>query len=315
MTIADLRQIGNSEICVNGLNSQAADGEGTLSILLLRSTFLAWFLVAASSLPICAGPRSDVFTPVASINLCTDQLLLAIADRERIIGVSMLATDSRISFLASKARGLPSIRGNAEELLNIKAKLVLAGAYDRRLTRRILRRRNIDFLTINTWQTLADGYRQIRFAASRLGYPERGERIITAIGESLQGLLSMARSRKTQTTFAVIQRRGYVLRSGVVVELLEAAGLRNVSRRLSTGASGVASLEEIVRSRPDLLVVEQTADHTEDQGTAKLAHPALIRLYPPGRRLVIPPRLAICAGPSTVHLIRYIGRALRNLTL
>ncbi len=288
-----------------------ANGEEKLNITSLRSIFLTWFLVATSAFPVYAGPRSGVSTTVASVNLCTDQLLLAIADRERIVGVSVLATDKRISFLASKARGLPSIRGNAEELLNIKAELVLAGTYDRRFTREILRRRNIGFLTINTWQSLADGYRQIRLAASRLGYPERGEWIINAITESLQVLMSMARARKNQTTFVVIQRRGYVLRSGVVVELLEAAGLRNVSRGLNTGTSGVASLEEIVRKRPDLLVVEQTADHPEDQGTAKLVHPALIKLYPPKRRLVIPPRLAICAGPSTVHLIRYIARALR----
>ena len=249
---------------------------------------------------------------IASINLCTDQLLLALVDRSQIAGVSAMATDPSLSFLAKPAQGLEKVRGNAEELLNLKAALVLTGSYDKRLARQMLKRRKIKFLTIRPWQNLADGRSQIRMVAARLGAADRGRQLLRGIAKARDKLVTLARPDSKGRTFIVLQRRGYILRQGVVVELLELAGMRNHSARIRSGASGIASLEEIVFLKPDYLVVESTGTTPEDQGTAKLVHPALSRLYPPARRLVIPARLAICAGPSTPHLINHIASEIRR---
>ncbi|MCR4281577.1 MAG: ABC transporter substrate-binding protein, partial [Bauldia sp.] len=51
-------------------------------------------------------------------------------------------------------------------------------------------------------------------------------------------------------------------------------------------------------STTDIIVVPYENRRAEDQGSALLAHPALARLYPPERRIVLPERLTVCGGSS-----------------
>ncbi|MGB0498119.1 MAG: ABC transporter substrate-binding protein, partial [Rubricella sp.] len=66
---------------------------------------------------------------VVSINLCTDILVLQLADPGQIAALTFLATDPRSSILAEEAAGFPLIRGRAEEVFALDPDLVLAGAF------------------------------------------------------------------------------------------------------------------------------------------------------------------------------------------
>lgn len=75
---------------------------------------------------------------IVSANLCADQLVLSLADRDQIVSLSPFAADKEISFLAAQAAGLPRNTGAAEELIRLSADLVVLGRYDNRLTRDFL---------------------------------------------------------------------------------------------------------------------------------------------------------------------------------
>ena len=68
-----------------------------------------------------------------------------------------------------------------------------------------------------------------------------------------------------------------------------------------------ATLEAIVATRPDIILVSEGSLFAEDQGRAMLLHPALEQLYPPDKRIVLPERLTVCGGPM-------LGDALDRLT-
>jgi iron complex transport system substrate-binding protein len=68
-------------------------------------------------------------------------------------------------------------------------------------------------------------------------------------------------------------------------------------------AGGFVPLEKLIDMRPDYLVVSEALSIAEDQGQALLLHPAITRLYPLEKRLIIPDVLSICAGASTPALI------------
>jgi iron complex transport system substrate-binding protein len=74
---------------------------------------------------------------VASINLCTDQLLLSIAAPEQILSLSWLSADPEESMLAAAAGRYPLNYGTAEELLRIGAEVVIAGAETSPFTRQL----------------------------------------------------------------------------------------------------------------------------------------------------------------------------------
>src|SRR5687768_16724460 len=54
---------------------------------------------------------------VVSLNLCADQLLLALADRDQILSLSPLVRDASISYLRANGAGLPVNAGKAEAVL------------------------------------------------------------------------------------------------------------------------------------------------------------------------------------------------------
>lgn len=275
-----------------------------MSCRVWRAFLLSWVTLAAACPQIAnATPRR-----IVSINLCADQLLLALASRDQIAGVSPLAADPDNSYLGSRAKTIPSVRGNAESLLRLNADLVLLGSYDRPHALAMLERRNIAFLVIKPWTSLDQGRAQINRVAATLGRAENARTLQAAIDAEAGKLAALAKSSEGRASVLILQRRGFVDRHSLVAQLIQMAGLRFPDTDRPAFGGGTASLEEIIRWRPDFLVVDTLNDRPSDRGEAKLIHPALLRLYPPERRLLVPAKLSVCGGPSTPALIAALRR-------
>ena len=92
-------------------------------------------------LMLCAGAANAADRPrVASINTCTDQLLLALADPEQILGLSPYSRDAARSWAAEAAKRYPKLSGEAEDVLILKPDIVVAGRFTKRATRELLKR-------------------------------------------------------------------------------------------------------------------------------------------------------------------------------
>jgi iron complex transport system substrate-binding protein len=74
----------------------------------------------------------------ASINLCTDQLLMTLVDPGQILGLSPYARNSARSWEVAKASQFPRLSGEAEDVLVQKPDIVVAGRYTKRATRELL---------------------------------------------------------------------------------------------------------------------------------------------------------------------------------
>lgn len=70
--------------------------------------------LAATSSAWAEEPAGDVPRRVVSMNLCTDQLALALADPSQIVSVSHFATDPSMSVHWKQAEDLPVNYGRAE---------------------------------------------------------------------------------------------------------------------------------------------------------------------------------------------------------
>src|SRR5262245_2374330 len=80
------------------------DGRGRMKL----AAFLAFLFFAA---PALAG--APALPRVASLSVCADQYLLALADPSQIAGLSVDATDPALSFYAAKAGAFPRLRQQA----------------------------------------------------------------------------------------------------------------------------------------------------------------------------------------------------------
>ena len=252
-------------------------------------------LVAMMGLALSGGAASAASLPrLVSMNVCTDQLVLTLADPEQILGLSRFSRDGWQSKAGDLSR-YPVLSGGAEDVLLIRPDIVVASAFDKRSTRELLKAKGLRLAELTVPRTLDEARQQIREAGDIVGHPERAAAEIAR----LDAALARSRGAVSERHYRVLplSRRGWVAGSDSFVgSLLGETGLRSAAGDLGFAFGGFASLEAIVNLRPDFIVVAQAGDRARDDGQAFLLHPALERFYPPEKRIVIPERMTECGG-------------------
>lgn len=246
---------------------------------------------------------------MVSMNVCTDQLLLTLADPAQIVGLSRFSHDK---WLADDARRYPTLSGGAEDVLVLKPDVVVASLFDKRSTRELLKAKGLHLAELAVPRNLDEVKAQIRELGDIAGHPDRAAQQIAR----LDAALARARQTVADKHYRVLplSRRGWVAGSdSFVSSFLTETGLFNSAGELGFAFGGFASLEAIVNLRPDLLLVSQADDFARDDGQAFLLHPALQRFYPPARRIVIPERLTECGGVMLAEALEVLVAELKRV--
>lgn len=266
------------------------------------------FAIVAQALtvPALAAPALGQDRPnrVLSLNMCTDQLVLALADPGQIVGLSRFAGDVRLSFAASQAAPYPQLPAAAEAVIALEPDLVVAGRFTDAATKQMLTRFGYRLEEVAFVRSLDEARTVIADMAILLGHPERGAELIAQIDRALDD----ARAAPSLTAL-IVQRRGYATGTASLTgDILAHLGIQLASEAMVGARGGFADLETIIRAQPDLLILASLDADVEDQGSALLAHPALSERYPESRRMALPERLTLCAGPSLIEAIEHIAR-------
>ena len=270
------------------------------TIISVIATLLMFLVQGASA---SEAPRR-----IVSINMCADQLLLALADPDQIAALSPYAANPTMSFMAAEAAKFRHDAGQAETVVALHPDLVLAGSFNDPATLGMLTRLGYRIAHIDDANSIDELIAQIREVAAITGHPERGAALIDRIDAARQAAAAAAQGRPHPTA-VVYQRRGYVTGGDTLTgELLSIAGFTNDGGRLAGKFGGFVPLEKMVMDHPDAIVVTSPDPRAVDQGTALLSHPVLTTLYPPSRRIVMPERLTVCGGPSLPAALTRITR-------
>jgi iron complex transport system substrate-binding protein len=237
---------------------------------------------------------------IVSLDVCTDQLLIALGDRAQIAAVTRLAGDPRLSAVAAEAQGLPAIRGSAEEVLGYDPDLVLAGPYGVTPTVRLLQRLHRNVVIVPLAQDLAGVRRAMREVASTIGAEARGAAMVAEFDARLERI-PLAGPRPTAAVYGI---GGVISAPGSLVDAaLAAAGYRNMAAAYRLTRSGSAPLETVFTNPPDLLVVARGEGAYRTPAADNLRHPAL-RMLRSGRPvLALPSRLWLCGTPQIADAV------------
>jgi iron complex transport system substrate-binding protein len=259
--------------------------------------FLCW--LASFGLPAKAEAPPQ---RIISLNLCTDQLLLDLAPG-RIIGLSPYA---------GKGHSAPALSGTAEEAMVMKPDLVVSGRFMKRATADFIRRQGIALEEFDFIRSVAEARRQIARFGEIVGAPDKARQRIAEIDAAL-GLLR-AQAGKARLSVLPYARRGWASGADSLMgDMLREAGLANAAIDLGLKAGGFVRLEKLVALRPDALLMAEGDETAQDQGQAMLLHPAIARLYPPERRILISERLTNCGGPALAATLRKLAGELERL--
>lgn len=272
-----------------------------------RTVLTQLCVVALTALPVdvsaAAAPRR-----VVSLNLCTDELLLRLADPARVASVTWLARDPRGSNVADLAARVAVNHGLAEEVVPQRPDLVLAGAYTTPTATALVRRQNIPVRMLPIPVSLDEARAQVRDVAALLGEAGRGEAIVADMDRRLAALPS-APSRPVRAL--VLNPAGFTIGAGSLVDdIMARAGLDNLAAK--PGAPSFVPLEYVVASAPELLIVNAERDGPPSLATDLLKHPVLSRLRGT-RTIVMPSRLWTCGGPAAVEAVERLAAVAHEL--
>ena len=147
-----------------------------------------WTGLLALSLALIPGLAAAALPRAASLTLCADQYLLGLAAPEQIVAVSADARDPRQSLFAAEATAYPAHRGSSEELIALRAEVVLTDRWMPLQTAARLDRLGVRVVSIplpNSWDDIANTTRSI---AAALGRPQQGEARIAEMQARLAAL-------------------------------------------------------------------------------------------------------------------------------
>lgn len=266
---------------------------------------LCSLLVPALPAPARAAKR------IVSLNLCTDQLALMLADRAEIVGLSSLVQDCSGSVLCQKAQDVPVLSSTAENVIGAHPDVVLAGQFTARVAVKAAREVGAKVLTLPPASSLVDIPVQIMQVAQAVGHPERGQQMVDAFLKRL-ALLSISLQAEDPVA-AVYEANGFVAGAGSLPDdVLAHAGLRNLSTVAGITAAGRVPLETLLAQQPDLLVRDRSGQGYS-LAQAMLDNPVLKRFFSGKHVVDIPASLWLCGLPQTLDAVALLRHARNNL--
>jgi iron complex transport system substrate-binding protein len=255
-----------------------------------------------------AAAHAAPLPSVASINLCADQLVLTLAEPEQILTVSWLAADPEESMLAAQAARYPLNYGSAEELLRFHPDVVIAGAYTNAFTRALLARLGYRVVELEPESSIADIESNLRRVAREIGREARGEALAAQLRAREERI---AAARPAHAPAAVVVRPGgfTVGEHSLADDLMKLAGVRNVAAEQGLDRWGSLSMETLLRSRPELIVLTGYRASQPSLANATLAHPALQRVREAGRTAWVPATYWACGLPESLESAALLEQA------
>ncbi|WP_198243193.1 ABC transporter substrate-binding protein [methane-oxidizing endosymbiont of Gigantopelta aegis] len=247
--------------------------------------------------PAAASPKRFV-----SMNLCTDQLLMLLADKEEIVSVSYLAARKDLSVMTTRAQRFYLNHGQAEEIMRLKPDLVLAGVFSTRTTVFMLKKLGYRVEVLPVASHFSTIRANIRKVASLVGHPQRGEQLIAQFDERLE---SLKNKRPAIPAMAVFYREnGYTTGKNTLANaILKQAGFSNLAAQLGISGSGHLSLEELLMHPVDVLIKGRRRSPDGSVAAAALLHPAYRHYAAQRKNISINDALWICGTPFVLDAV------------
>jgi iron complex transport system substrate-binding protein len=279
------------------------------------------FGIIVLALALAAPITSDAAKPqrIASLNVCTDQLVIALAERSRIATVTFLAPNPDTSFYYREAKGLPINRGAAEEVLALKPDLIVAGTYTTPATTALLKKLGHRVELFDPDDSLKRMRKNIRRMALLLGESEKAEQLISNMDRRLAAVVQAG--MKQQPVAVIFRANGFTMgKHSLINDILTLAGFRHLSAEMAMDQAGFLPLEKMIAADPALIIFGQYKPNHPSIAHQLLEHPALKSLLASragGKSrdsIIIPSNLWNCGGPFIAEAVEMLARKHKTLS-
>ncbi|WDI32426.1 ABC transporter substrate-binding protein [Hyphococcus flavus] len=257
-------------------------------------------IVAALVSSAAASPR------VISLDYCSDQYVLKLADKEQIIAVSRGA-DKDYSYMRDEAKNHKRIRPSPEEVLILEPDLVIrqwgggVGATE------TLSQFGAKVVSLGYPEDFGGVKANIRMVASALDQVDRGEQLI----DEMQSRLDAVKSNTTDQKRALYVTPGGVTAGAhtMIDAILTAAGLINIAAADGEIYWPPLPAESLLLNPPAVIVTGFFLSRDQDINYWSAArHPAIEQQFEKTPTIHLPPDVISCAAWFAVDAVEQIAQ-------
>lgn len=241
---------------------------------------------------------------IVSIDYCADQMLLGLVPRDQIRAVSFEA-DSDTSFSAPRARGLPRLRPQLEDIVRLRPTVVVRSYGGSARLDRQLAAAGIRVVQLGYAGTLADARGEVLRVGAALDAGPRAGQLIAGFDAEL----ATARRQPARGGTALYITPGDVTTGpgSLVAEVIGAAGFTPYRRAPGWGTLPV---EDMVRRPPDVVfrAFFDSARYRQDHWSAS-RHPVVAEATRHARDVEVPGGWLSCGNWLTGHAVARLAKA------
>ncbi len=195
---------------------------------------------------------------IASIVLGTDELLLGLVDKSRIVGISgQKGTSKSVSLAAKNADKFEKMDFNIEQVLKVKPDLVIGPSWKKELASKI-KEAKINYYGYKTPNTIEGQKKVIMDFATVLGEKKKGEAIIADWNKRIDAIKVKAKTIKEEDKVTVLpyNMHGSTSAKGKIVdEIIYLVGAKNAATEIGLEKSAKINKEKIIEINPDVILM------------------------------------------------------------
>lgn len=253
---------------------------------------------------------ADAPRRVVSINLCTDQLAMMLADEGQLLSVSRIALDRQVSPMAEEASRYTINHGQAEEVFMLGPDLVLAGEYTPRHTVEMLESLGIPVVIFDITSSIAG----VRDQIAKMGTALHREAAAQALTAEFDARWRALREEDGARPSALLYyANGYTSGEQTLAnEILELAGFSNAAVAAGYNWGQKMPLEVVALSNPDL-VITTTPYPGGSRAEDVMAHPVVEALRDSRATTAVTDHDWVCGTPFVLRAAEELAAVRREL--
>lgn len=262
-------------------------------------------LVLSVVLSLVTAPALARPLRVVSLNLCSDQLLMALADRDQIASLSFFAADPRFSLITDQIEGLPLNHGLAEEVLALRPDLVITGNYTARYAVQHIKALNIPIVELAPAQDFVQIAARLLTVGQAIGHTGRAQALVTRMQARLEEI-DRINVQQPLRVLSFASGGATIGSPSLFNAVVTRAGHSNLpATELGMGSWGQIGLEGIIQLQPDFVLLEGLQQEHNSLTRNLMQHRAIRKLLATDKMRLAPVdgRLWSCGGPHTVEAV------------
>ncbi len=222
--------------------------------------------------------RADDLPRFVSVNLCTDQMLMLLAEPEEIASISFLAIDPQVSAMSEKAQDFTLNHGQLEEIVQARPDLVLAHEWTSPILLAGLERFGIAYAQFSTPKNMDEIPAFITAFGQAIGREAKAAELVEDYSIELADIEARNAGADADLSLLTFGPNGWVNGTGNIAgEAMRMAGFDYLAEDYGLEFGGMMPLELLVTAEPDVIVTSSLYPGNS-RSEALMGHSALRKI-------------------------------------